>query len=246
MRKSPNRSRRHLPRGVRILHEDDDILVVEKPHGMLTVATESRTTGTLYSALTDYVRKGNVKSRHRVFIVHRLDRDASGVLVFARSFAAKSALQSGWERAEKRYLAVVHGRMPQKSGVIESYLVENDARFVRSTRDTRRGKLSRTAYRVMRESDGRSLLEVDLITGRKHQIRVHLAELGRPIVGDRKYGKDGDGERRLALHAKSLAFDHPVSGQRVAFECATPGYFNRLMGASDTPAGTSTGTPRRR
>jgi len=232
MKKKSKPSRRHLPPGVEILHDDDEILVVEKPHGLLTIATEQRTTGTLYAKLTEYVRKGNYKSRNRIFIVHRLDRDASGVLVFAKTPEAKAALQGGWEEARKTYLAVVHGQMPEKSGIIESYLIENKAQKVRSTRDAKLGMLSRTAYRVLRESGGYSLLEIDLLTGRKHQIRVHLSEAGHPIVGDRKYGANNDGEKRLALHAKSLSFPHPQTGQRVEFETETPGYFGRLMHAT--------------
>jgi len=211
------------------LHEDDDILVVEKPHGLLTISTEQRKTGTLYAKLTEYVRKGNYKSRNRIFIVHRLDRDASGVIVFAKTIHAKTALQARWENVKKTYLAVVHGRLAEKSGVITSYLIENEALQVRSTRDTAKGMLSRTAYRVVKESGDFSLLEIDLLTGRKHQIRVHLSESGHPIVGDRKYGAPRSAESRLALHAKSLVFEHPVSGQPLVFETPTPGYFTRLM-----------------
>jgi 23S rRNA pseudouridine1911/1915/1917 synthase len=229
MKKKSNPSRRHLPPGVDILHEDDDILVVEKPNGLLTIATEQRTTGTLYAKLTEYVRKGNYKSRNRIFIVHRLDRDASGVLVFAKTPEAKAALQGNWEDARKLYLAVIHGQMPERSGEIVSHLLESKAQKVHSTRDTKQGMLSRTAYRVLRESAGHSLLEIDLLTGRKHQIRVHLSEADHPIVGDRKYGRNKDGEKRLALHAKSLSFVHPKTGERVMFETETPGYFTRLM-----------------
>ena len=241
MKKKKSPTRRHLPPGVEILHEDDDTLVVEKPHGLLTIATEQRTTGTLYSKLTEYVRKGNYKSRNRIFIVHRLDRDASGVLVFAKTPEAKAALQGTWEDAKKTYLAVVHGRMPEKSGIIESHLLESKAQKVHSTRDTKQGMLSRTAYRVVRESGAHSLLEIDLLTGRKHQIRVHLSEAGHPIVGDRKYGANNDGEKRLALHAKSLSFPHPETGRRVEFETETPGYFDRLMRGAGASGATARG-----
>ncbi len=224
-----------LPPGVNILHEDEHILVVEKPHGLLTIATEQRTSGTLYSKLTEYVRKGTAKSRKRVFIVHRLDRDASGVLVFAKTPEDKAALQAGWEKAQKRYLAVVRGRMPEPSGIITSNLIETKAQLVRSTRDPKQGMLSRTAYRVIQESGDLSLLEVDLLTGRKHQIRVHLSEFGRPIVGDKKYGAKGDPEKRLALHAKSLAFDHPATHKRMEFETKIPSFFKRIMNMPTGP-----------
>lgn len=228
-RTPPNRSHRHLPPGVHILHEDDDILVVEKPHGLLTMGTEQRKTGTLYAKLTEYVRKGNYKSRNRVFIVHRLDRDASGVLVFAKTIEAKTALQSNWETTKKIYLAVVHGRLAEKSGVIESRLLENEAQRVRSTRKPGEGKLSRTAYRVLNESGDRSLLEVDLITGRKHQIRVHLSEVGHPIVGDRKYGRKTDSHKQLALHAHSIEFTHPSTGKPMTIAAGIPAHFGRLI-----------------
>jgi len=223
-------SRSHLPRGVVIIHEDRDILVVEKPPGLLTVGTDRVRSETLYYKLTDYVRKGNVKSRERVFIVHRLDREASGILVFARSERAKSCLQSQWPEVEKRYLAVVHGHLTPKSGTITSYLAENKAHIVYSTGSHTKGKLSHTGYNVLKERNAFSLLEIDLLTGRKHQIRVHLAEKGHSVVGDKKYGNVDKAHKRLALHAKSLSFNHPSSGRSITFETKTPRYFTELVG----------------
>lgn len=229
-------SRRHQPQGLIILHEDRDILVVDKAPGLLTMGTDKEKTRTAYYRLTDYVRKGNAKSRERVFIVHRLDRDVSGILVFARSFQAKAYLQENWDRFEKKYLAVVCGAMPDEEGVFSSYLIENSAHVVRSTPDRRRGKLSHTAYRVLKETKEYSLLEVTLLTGRKNQIRVHLAENGHPIVGDKKYGQKNATHKRLALHAKSLSFRHPFTGDPVAFDTGIPGYFQRLVGGADPDA----------
>ena len=213
-----------------IIHEDRDILVVEKPPGLLTIGTDRVSSETLYYRLTDYVRKGNPKSRERVFIVHRLDREASGILVFARHEQAKSCLQGQWQEVEKRYVAIVHGKVTPKVGIITSYLAENPAHIVYSTVNATRGKLSRTAYHVLRERNALTLLEIDLLTGRKHQIRVHLAEKGHPIVGDKKYGNGDRTHRRLALHATSLSFNHPASGERVTFETRIPKYFIELMG----------------
>jgi len=221
--------KKHWPRGVTILHEDRDILVVDKPPGLLTIGTDRIREGTLYSKLTDYVRKGQAKSRERVFIVHRLDREASGLLVFARSEKVKANLQDQWPEVEKRYLAIVYGKMSPKTATITSHLAENQAYKVYSTNDETTGKLSHTRYAVLSEGDGLSLLEIDLLTGRKHQIRVHLAQSGHPIVGDRKYGRDDKAHTRLALHAKSLTFNHPFTGSRVTFESKPPKCFAALM-----------------
>jgi len=217
--------KKHLPLGIRIIHEDDDILVVDKPSGLLTMGTDKKKSRTVYYILTDYVRKGCARSPKRIFIVHRLDREASGVLIFAKNIKAKQHLQKEWDKTEKKYLAVVHGRLKKKKGTISTYLAENKAHIAYSTPDTKKGKLSHTAYRTLRKTKASSLLEVDLLTGRKHQIRVHLAEIGHPIVGDRKYGKGNEGTIRLALHAKSLSFKHPTSGKQLTFETEIPRIF---------------------
>jgi RluA family pseudouridine synthase len=220
---------RHLPKGLEILYEDKDILVVDKPAGLLTVSTETQKEKTVYYALTDYVRKGCAKSRNRIFIVHRLDQWTSGVLVFAKSEEVKLALQAQWKDTEKKYLAVVHGRLKKKEGTITSYLAENKAYVVYSTTDVTKGKLARTAYKVLKESKQFSLLEIKLLTGRKNQIRVHLADEGHPVVGDRKYGKIKDEYRRLSLHSKSISFKHPTSGKQMTFEAKVPAYFSKLL-----------------
>jgi RluA family pseudouridine synthase len=218
------------PRGLVILYEDADILVVDKPAGLLTIATTRDKTRTAYFVLTDYVRKGYARSPRRLFIVHRLDRDTSGVLVFAKTEEAKLRLQDQWKETEKKYLAVVHGRVAKSSQTISTYLAENKAHVVYSTASATEGKLSHTAYRVLRQTKDLSLLEVELLTGRKHQIRVHLAGIGHPVVGDTKYGRANDSHRRLALHARSLSLTHPASGKRLSFEAPAPAFFARLVG----------------
>lgn len=225
--------RKHLPRGLDILYEDDMILVVRKPAGLLTMAADNSRNKTLYYVLTDYVRKGNPKSPRRVYIVHRLDQWTSGVLIFAKSEEAKLTLQSNWEQTEKKYLAVVWGRPTPDEGTITSYLAENKAFRVYSTNDRSKGKLSHTAYRVIKDNGRFSLLEITLLTGRKNQIRVHLADKGCPIVGDRKYGISKDTHRRLALHAKSISFKHPADGRPMSFETPMPDELQRLMKASN-------------
>jgi tRNA pseudouridine32 synthase/23S rRNA pseudouridine746 synthase/23S rRNA pseudouridine1911/1915/1917 synthase len=223
---------KYLPKNISILYEDSDILVVVKPFGLLTMGTD-RKSRTLYAILTDYVRKGYSKSKKRIFIVHRLDRDTSGILIFAKSMEAKLQLQGQWEETEKRYSVVVHGRFEKKEGTITTYLAENKAHLVYSTSDASKGKLSHTVYRVLKATKEFSLLEVNLLTGRKHQIRVHLAELGHPVVGDEKYGKGKETYKRLALHAKSISFFHPTSRKRLTFETRFPEDFNKLVEIND-------------
>jgi len=218
---------RRQPRGLPILHEDRDIIVVNKPPGLLTIATDTDKVRTAYHLLTDYVRKGVAKSRERVFIVHRLDRDTSGVLVFARTESAKRQLQEHWDTTEKHYLAVVHGKLANKEGTLTSCLAENAAFRVYSTPDPAKGLLSHTTYRVIRELSAFSVLDVVPLTGRKHQIRVHVSDEGHPVVGDRKYGRPHDACKFLALHARSLTINHPVTGQRMTFEAAAPAHFDR-------------------
>lgn len=224
---------KHQPKGVELLYEDRDVIVVNKPGGLLTMGTERDKSRTVHCILNDYVRRGNSKSRNRVFIVHRLDRDTSGILIFAKSEAAKRILQEQWDSVTKIYLAVVHGTPLPRQGTISSYLAENGAFNVYSTPDPAKGKLSHTEYTVRKEARGLSLLEIHLLTGRKHQIRVHFAEQGHPLVGDRKYGRADDNSAVLALHARSISFTHPASGKKLFFETEIPGCFARLIGAME-------------
>jgi tRNA pseudouridine32 synthase/23S rRNA pseudouridine746 synthase/23S rRNA pseudouridine1911/1915/1917 synthase len=228
MQKKPKKRGRHQPKGLIILHEDRDIVVVDKAPGLLTMGTNREKVETAYYRLTDYVRKGNSKSRERIYIVHRLDREVSGILVFARSMDAKNTLQAQWPHVEKHYLALVHGTPHHPKGTFSSYLIENGVHSVHSTEDKRRGKLAHTAYQVIGKTKSESLLDINLLTGRKHQIRVHLAENRLPIVGDTKYGGKRGNAKRLALHAKSLAFHHPHSGEPVFFETRVPHLFARI------------------
>ena len=221
--------KRFQPHGLSVLYEDRDILVVDKMYGLLTVSNEGVRENTAYYLLTDYVRKGNPKSKNRVFIVHRLDKDTSGVMVLAKSEEAKRYLQDQWQDFEKKYSAVVQGTLPEKKGEITSYLAENSIHRMYSVDDPAKGKLARTGYRVIRESERYSLLEIDLFTGRKNQIRVHFAEKGCPVVGDKKYGKKGKGIKRLALHSASLTLTHPYTKEKMTFKAEIPPYFYTLV-----------------
>lgn len=219
-----------LAHRLRILFEDRDLIVVDKPAGLLTIGTEVDKDRTVHRVLSDYVRKGSARSRNRVFVVHRLDRETSGLLVFAKSEEAKHRLQAQWSETDKKYLAVVHGASVPPAGMLEDYLAESRAHRVYVTRDPQEGKLAQTAYRVLKQAAHVALLEVTLLTGRKHQIRVQLAERGYPVVGDPKYGQQRDPNRRLALHARWLSFPHPFRNERLTFTAVVPGYFRQLVG----------------
>ena len=223
--------RKHQPLGLEILHEDRDVIVVNKAAGLLTIGTGRDGGRTAHAALDDYVKKGNPKSRKRVFIVHRLDRDTSGALVFARTEEAKTTLQENWADVKKTYLAFVEGHPDPPEDTTSSHLVENAARRVYSSNDPKAGRLSHTKYKVLKTVGTRTLLEIDLLTGRKNQIRVHLADRGWPIVGDAKYGRKIRNNKRLALHSHTLSFTHPYSGKKLTFTAPIPDTFHRMSAA---------------
>ncbi len=222
-------SRRHWPRGLSILHEDRDILVVDKVSGLLTMGTEKIKENTAYYLLREYVKKGNQKSKNRIYIVHRLDRDTSGIILFAKTPKAKVFLQDKWHDFSKTYFAVVHGSLNQKEGLITSYLAEDSTYKMYSTNDEKKGKLARTGYKVLQETELYTFLEIALLTGRKNQIRVHLADNGNPVVADKRYGVKEKG--KLALHAAKLTIIHPHSKDSMTFEAKAPDYFEQLLNA---------------
>lgn len=227
--KSP--SKKHQPHGLQILYEDRDLLVVDKINGLLTIGTEGERQKTAYFLLTDYVKKGNPRSKNRIFIVHRLDKDTSGLLVFAKNEMAKRYLQDNWTEFSKKYVAVIHGKLSEKEGEIKSYLVENSAYRVYSVKDPEKGKLAITHYKVLRESRNFSLVEINLQTGRKNQIRVHFSEMGHGVLGDKMYGEKG--AKRLALHSFSLSIIHPFTKKEMTFETEIPLYFKTLVNYHD-------------
>jgi tRNA pseudouridine32 synthase/23S rRNA pseudouridine746 synthase/23S rRNA pseudouridine1911/1915/1917 synthase len=232
---TPNRTapRRHRPRGLEILHEDRDLIVVNKEPGVLTMGTRRDEAFTAENVLNDYVRKGCARSSKHVFLVHRLDRETSGVLLFAKSEEAQQRLKDNWKSTEKYYLAAVRGCLKVRSGVFSSYLAENENQFVYSVADPSKGKLSQTAYAVTKATPTLSLVKIKLLTGRKNQIRVQFAEHGHAVIGDAKYGTRDPFRDRLCLHAKSIAFNHPHSGKRLFFDTPFPEVFSRLAGGLD-------------
>ncbi|MDA1015763.1 MAG: RluA family pseudouridine synthase [Planctomycetota bacterium] len=218
-----------LPRGMEVVFEDSSLIVIEKPENLLSMASETERENTAYACLTEYVRRGNPRSPERVWIVHRLDRGTSGLMVFARTETAKRTLQNKWRDTEKRYLAVVEGNPPADRGVLKSHLDESGPYKVYSVPPSERTRLAVTHYRVMRRTEFGSLLGLKLETGRRNQIRVHLADAGCPVVGDQKYGARTNPVGRLGLHASFLQFQHPLTQELLTFESTLPPVLSRLV-----------------
>lgn len=216
-------------RRLKIVYEDDDIIVVNKGYGLLSMGNDKVKDGTAYSILRDYVKWGD--PRNKIFIVHRLDRDTSGLMVFAKNEEAKEKLQHNWNNMvlERKYLAVVEGTPEPPQGTVKSYLTENSQFEVYSTNDPTQGKLAVTRYSTLKSRGKYALLEVELDTGRKNQIRVHMKDLGHPIAGDRKYGADSSPIHRLALHARTLRFVHPISRKEMSFTTPIPASFASMV-----------------
>lgn len=218
-----------FPAPLTLVHEDEAILVVDKPAGLLTIATARERERTAYRLLMDYVAGQLRSGRDRIFIVHRLDRETSGLLVFAKSPVAKRKLQAQFAaRAPERvYVAVVEGRVRDAEGTLRARLDPAGRPRVRVTRDGPRGKEAITRYRVLERRAGTTALELVLVTGRRGQIRAQLAAAGHPIVGDVAYGSRRSPLRRVCLHATRLTFVHP-DGRRVSFESPLPAAFGRV------------------
>jgi RluA family pseudouridine synthase len=223
----PKIPKKYQPKGYEILHEDLDLFVGNKSPGFLTVAAKFDKVNTVHNALNQYVRKGNSASRKCVHVVHRLDQATSGILIFAKSEQVQNYLKDNWKSTIKTYYAIVHGRFEKKSGVIESYLTEDDDYVIHSNQNEK-GKLAQTEYEVVKETDLFSLVKINLLTGRKNQIRVHMADAGHPVVGDAKYGKQ-DKHKDLMLHSASIEFTHPHSKKRMSFKADVPHYFKKLI-----------------
>jgi 23S rRNA pseudouridine1911/1915/1917 synthase len=210
--------------GLKIVYLDDDIVVVDKAAGLLSMGSEGEKERTAHRILNDHLKALTNSPAQQAFIVHRLDRETSGLMMFARSRAVQAALQQNWKSVTKKYLAVVEGVPTKAEGTLRDNLEESKS--LRMHRVDRGGELAITHYRVVRKGRHNSLIELTLETGRKNQIRVQMAGLGHPIVGDRKYGATTDPARRLALHSYELTFRHPVSGAPMNFQSPLP---TRLM-----------------
>ncbi|MGM0880236.1 MAG: RluA family pseudouridine synthase [Bacillota bacterium] len=223
--------------GLSIMYEDEHIIVIKKDAGLLSVSSDSAKENelTAYRQLMAHVRTENPKNR--IFVVHRLDRDTSGVMMFAKSEAIQQQLQNSWQDTvqERIYVALVEGTVKKEKGTVSSWLKESKTLKMYSSPYPNDGLHAVTHYKVLRTSKSFSLLEVQLETGRKNQIRVHMEEIGHPVVGDKKYGARTKAIGRLGLHARVLAFIHPVSGKLVRFETDIPKLFLKPFQAPVQP-----------
>lgn len=211
-----------------IIYEDKDIIVINKPSHLLTISTENEKEKTLFHEVMMYLKKKN--KNNKVFIVHRLDKDTSGLVLFAKSQELKNKLQKDWDKAIRHYVCVVNKPLEKKKGTIKSYLMETKTLFVYSTNDSKLGKLAITDYEEISSNKKLSLVNINLKTGRKNQIRVHMNDIGNQIVGDKKYGSiKFDPLRRLCLHANYLEIIHPITKRKMVFETKIPVEFCNLI-----------------
>ena len=219
------KTRTNLP----IIFENEDIIVINKPSGLLSIASDKEKGSTAYRMLMDYVQQ---KDKHnRIFVVHRLDEDTSGVLMVAKNPKIQEALQDNWnDLVEKRgYYAIVDGVLKEKQGTIKSYLKKNAQNMMYSSKKQGDGQFAVTHYEVIKENKDYSLLDVNIDSGRKNQIRVHLGDIGHFVIGDDKYGNPTNPIKRLGLHAYELKIKNPFTGKTYSFKAPMPKEFNTLF-----------------
>lgn len=209
-----------------ILYEDKFIIIVNKPPHLLTMSTEKEKERTLYHYVFEYLKQKN--KSNKVFIVHRLDKDTSGIVMLAKDDKTKFFLQDNWDKFKKNYVAIVEGKLKNNKGILRSYLQETKTHLTYSVND-KNGKLAITEYEKVLESKKYTMLSLNLKTGRKNQIRVQLADIGNPIVGDKKYGTKKDPIRRMALVANTLEFIHPKTKEKIVIDIDIPKEFINLV-----------------
>lgn len=216
-------------RRMQLVYEDEHIIVANKGYGLLSMGNDKIKEGTAYSILRDYVKDQD--PHNKLFIVHRLDQHTSGLMVFAKTMQAKDGLQHNWNNMVRRrqYVCVVEGKLDEPQGEVRSYLAENSQHQVYSTQNPDEGQLALTRYKAVKSAHGYTLVEVELETGRKNQIRVHMHDLGHSITGDRRYGAKTSPIHRLALHARTLEFIHPITRKLLSFSTPVPAPFLSLV-----------------
>ena len=208
-----------------VLYEDQHIIVVDKPAGKPTSSTDGSIS--IQDIISEYLKRQS-KGKIKAFVVHRLDKEVSGVLLFAKSYDVMEAIKENWNETEKHYYALVEGIPGKAEDTIKSWLIEDKSQKVHSTHETTNSKFAITKYRIIKRLDKYGLLDIETETGRKNQIRVHLSDIGCPIVGDRKYGASSDYKRRIRLHAYSLSFPHPVDRKTMTILSPMPEGFLSL------------------
>lgn len=209
-----------------ILYEDKDILVVNKPHNLLTISTNNEKENTLFHKAYMYLKRKN--KNNKIFIVHRLDKDTSGIVVFAKSELIKKKMQNNWDKTIRKYVAVVNGHLEKNKDTLRNYLAETKTLLVYVT-DSKNGELAITSYEKVSENNQYTLVNIDIKTGKKNQIRVQFNEIGHSIVGDKKYGIKKDPLRRMCLHANYIEFNHPATNKIMKIETNVPKCFINLM-----------------
>lgn len=211
-----------------IIYEDKDIIVVNKPSGLLTISTDKEKEKTLFHKVYTYLKKKN--KNNKVFIVHRLDKDTSGIVLFAKNEKLKMLFQNNWDDLVKlrQYVAVVDGITKEKE-TLKSWLKDTKTLLTYSSNTPNDGKLAITKYKKITNNNKYSLLEIEILTGRKNQIRVQLSDINHPIVGDKKYGLKNDPIRRMALHANKLIITHPITKKELVFDIDVPNSFINLV-----------------
>ena len=219
-----------LKNNLNIIYEDEDLIVINKPYGLLSIATEKEKEYTLYHFVSMYLKEKN--KNNKIFIIHRLDKDTSGVVMFAKNLKTKNLFQKHWDDIirERKYYAVCNGNFKNKEGIIKEYLVENDKSFmVYTTNNKKEGKLAITEYKVLKENKNYSLVDINIKTGRKNQIRVAMQNIGNPIVGDKKYGDGKSLINRMALHQYKLELFDPRKNKKIMFKAEMPTSFKKLI-----------------
>lgn len=211
-----------------IIYEDDEFIVINKPSGLLTIESDNEKTNTAYRLLSEYVSKKDKKSR--IFIVHRIDKDTSGVLLVAKNEKIKNLLQHKWQDivSLRQYVAICEGVFKEKQGTVKSYLKENVNHLMYSSND-KSGQLAITHYKVIKDNGKYSMVDVKIDSGRKNQIRVHMLDLKHKVVGDDKYGPVSNPINRLGLHAYALRFKHPLTNKEMEFKAKIPTVFDSLF-----------------
>lgn len=215
---------------IKLIFEDNDIIVVDKGYGVLSTAAGKPSDDTVYNIVKKYARGFSDKAN--IYVVHRLDRDTSGLMLLTRTKQARDKLINNWNNmvVERKYIAVVEGKVEQKEGTVKSFLAENpDTYEMYSTDDKKIGRLAVTRYRVIKQGSRFAMVELEIKTGRKNQIRVHMHDLGNPVSGDRKYGGHPSPINRIALHATTLTIVHPITGKAVTFTSPIPENFNKMI-----------------